>query len=313
VHRLGGRLSVLAHWDEVEPVRQEAGDIRGEWQALGDAAGSDGVGLNRIRVDPGCRSTALHVHGASEEIFYVLGGSGLLWQDEATHEIGPGDCIVHLRRANDHTLVAGGDGLDVLVFGTRHPTEFGSLPRARVIRFGHDAVPWVEESANPWELDVAAGPVEPPPLAPRPANVVALADAETGFGGAARFLARSAGSRRSGLNHLTLPPGASGAPPHCHSLEEELFVALEGRATLLLYPRGARRDAEPERHGLRAGHVVARPPGTGLAHAFEAGPDGCTLLLYGTREPNDMTYYPLEEKIALRGLGVAVRPDAGDV
>lgn len=303
---------MLAHWDDVEPVRQEAGDIRGAWQHLGDAAGSVGVGLNRIRVDAGCRSTALHMHGASEEIFYVLGGSGLLWQDEATHEVGPGDCIVHLRRANDHTLVAGDDGLDVLVYGTRHPTEFGSLPRAKVIRLGPDAVQWAE-GPSPWELDVAAGPVELPPRAPRPGNVVALADAETGFGGAARFLGRSAGARRTGLNHLTLPPGGTAAPPHCHSLEEELFVVLEGGATLLVYPRGARQDTGPERHELRAGHVVALPPGTGQAHAFEAGPDGAVLLLYGTREPNDMTYYPLQGTVALRGLGVAVTPVWDDV
>jgi uncharacterized cupin superfamily protein len=253
---------MLAHWDEVEPVRQEAGDIRGAWQHLGDAAGSVGVGLNRIRVDPGCRSTALHTHGASEEIFYLRAGSGLLWQDEATHELAPGDCVVHLRRANDHTLVAGQSGLDVLVFGTRHATEFGSLPRAKVLRFGYDAVPWVEESVNPWELDVAAGPVELPPLAPRPANVVALADAETGFGGAARFLARSAAARRSGLNHLTLPPGGTGAPPHCHSLEEELFVAL-----------GVRRCSSPRagRAGTPRRSAVSSAPATSSPVRREPG------------------------------------------
>jgi uncharacterized cupin superfamily protein len=297
---------VIAHWDDVEPRRQEAGDIRGTWQRLGDAAGSVGVGLNRVRVDPGCRSTALHTHGASEEIFFVLGGSGLLWQDDATHEVGSGDCVVHLPLANDHTLVAGDDGLDVLVYGTRHATEFGSLLRAKVIRFGGDAVEWAD-GPSPWERDVAAGPVELPPRAPRPANVVAFADAETGFGGAARFLGRSAGARRSGLNHLTFPAGGTGAPAHCHSLEEELFVVLDGSATLLLYPRGAGADTDPERHELRPGHVVARPPGTGEAHAFVAGSDGAALLLYGTREPNDMTYYPREDRVALRGLGVAFR------
>ncbi len=292
---------MIAHWDEVEPIRQEAGDIRGSWQRLGDAAGVVGVGVNRIRVDPGCRSTALHVHGASEEVFFVLAGSGLLWQDDATHEVEPGDCIVHVRLANDHTLVGGEGGLDVLVFGTRHATEFGSLPRAKVIRFGGDAVPWAD-GPSPWERDVAAGPVELPPRAPRPANVVALADAETGFGGAARFLARAAGARRSGLNHVTLAPGSTGAPAHCHSLEEEVFVVLDGSATLLLVPAAG---GEPAEHELCAGHVVSRPPGTGLAHAFRAGPEGVVYLAYGTREPNDMTYYPESRTVALRGLGVS--------
>jgi uncharacterized cupin superfamily protein len=173
-------------------------------------------------------------------------------------------------------------------------------------------VPWAD-GPSPWERDVAAGPVELPPRAPRPANVVALADAEEGFGGSARFLGRSAGARRSGLNHVTLPAGGTGAPPHCHSLEEELFVVLEGSATLQLYPRGARGDSEPQTRSLRAGHVVARPPGTGEAHGFVGGAEGAVLLVYGTREPNDMTYYPLQEKVALRGLGVAVRPYRGEM
>ena len=143
-----------------------------------------------------------------------------------------------------------------------------------------------------------------PEPTPRPDNVVGLGEAETGFGGAARFLARSAGARRTGLNHVTLPPGATGAPAHCHSLEEEVFVLLEGEATLLLHPRGS-RGGDAEEHPLRAGHVVARPPGTGISHAFRAGPDGAVYLAYGTREPNDMTYYPERATVALRGLGVS--------
>lgn len=289
----------FAHWDEVEAHELRAGDIGGLWQRLGDAAGSVDVGLTRVRVPAGSRSTAVHTHGASEEVFFVLGGSGLLWQDGATAEIGPGDCVLHRPRENDHTIVAGDDGIEFLVYGTRHDSEFGSLPRARVLRFGPD---WVrtEEGTQPWQLDVDAGPFDVPAPGERPPNVVALADAATSFGGAVRQLAPAA--RKAGLNHVSLQPGATGAPAHCHSAEEELFVLLEGSATLLLHPRGGWAPVE---HELRAGHVVSRPAGTGVAHAFRAGPDGVTYLAYGTREPNDITYYPDERKVALRGLGVS--------
>jgi uncharacterized cupin superfamily protein len=54
---------------------------------------------------------------------------------------------------------------------------------------------------------------------------------------------------------------------------------------------------------LRAGHVVARPPGTKIAHAIRAGDDGMTLLVYGTRKPNDICYYPRSGKIYWRGIG----------
>jgi hypothetical protein len=34
-----------------------------------------------------------------------------------------------------------------------------------------------------------------------------------------------------------------------------------------------------------------------------------TLLAYGTREANDMAFYPESATVALRGLGVSFRPD----
>jgi len=34
---------------------------------------------------------------------------------------------------------------------------------------------------------------------------------------------------------------------------------------------------------------------------------GLTYLVYGTREPNDMCYYPRSNKVFLRGLGVIAR------
>lgn len=294
---------MLAHWDNVEAHEQQVGDIGGRWQRLGDAAGSVGVGANRIRVPAGGRTTPVHTHGASEEIYFVLGGAGLLWQNGATCRVGPDDCLVHLPYANDHTLIAGDEGLDVIVFGTRHATEFGALERAGVLRLGGDAVE-IAAGPSPWEREVAAGPLDVPEPGGRPANVVALADAETAHEGQVRALGASAGSRRSGLNHVTLPPGGMGASAHCHSAEEEVFVALEGEATLLLYPRGS-RGGDAEEHALRRGHVVARPPGTGVAHGIVAGPGGFTYLAYGTREPGDATYYPELQKVALRGLGVS--------
>jgi uncharacterized cupin superfamily protein len=93
----------------------------------------------------------------------------------------------------------------------------------------------------------------------------------------------------SGLNHIVLPAGGQGAPAHCHSQEEELFVVLEGDGVLKLWPRGEQRAEE---HALEQGDVISRPAGTGVAHAFRPGGGGLTYLAYGTREPNDMCFYP---------------------
>jgi uncharacterized cupin superfamily protein len=72
--------------------------------------------------------------------------------------------------------------------------------------------------------------------------------------------------------------------------------------------RGAKREDLP----VRAGHVVARPPGTRIGHAFRAGPDGMTMLVYGTRKPNDICYYPRSRKIYWRGVGLIARVESLD-
>ncbi len=98
--------------------------------------------------------------------------------------------------------------------------------------------------------------------------------------------------------------------PHCHSEEEEIFVILEGEGTLHLWPSpsfAAGTGTEKEEIPIRPGHVIARPPGTRVSHWFRAGEDGLTMLIYGTRKPNDMAFYPRSNKIAWRGLGVIGR------
>jgi uncharacterized cupin superfamily protein len=88
-----------------------------------------------------------------------------------------------------------------------------------------------------------------------------------------------------------------------------VFVILEGSATLELWPSPPREAAGEvmEEHALRPGHLVARPPGTRVAHAFVAGPEGVTMLIYGTRKPNDMAWFPRSRKVHFRGLGVIGR------
>jgi uncharacterized cupin superfamily protein len=62
-----------------------------------------------------------------------------------------------------------------------------------------------------------------------------------------------------------------------------------------------------EEHSIRAGHVISRPPATRVGHSFVAGDDGLTYLVYGTRKPNDIIYYPRSNKIFFRGVGLIAR------
>ena len=294
----------IANFNEARGGPLEAGHIKGVWRDLGRATGTRTIGVRRIEVEPGFFSTPAHEHGADEEIFFVLGGSGLLWQDGRTYAIAPNDCIVHRPKRGVHTLRAGESGLDVLVFGQRVDVGLTALPRAGT---AWSFPRWVElaDGESPFAREAAAGaPDCPEPEPERPPNVVALDDVEPILEGRCRRLGTAAGASATGLNHTTLTPGASGAPAHCHSSEEELFVVLEGGGVLELIDRGETKARE---HALRACDVVSRPAGTGVAHALRAGPDGLTYLAYGTREPDDMCFYPHSGRVSLRGLGIALR------
>jgi len=299
----------IAHWDDVERHHRAKGEMDATWQRLGPAAGTKGVGVNRVRVAPGKLPTPPHSHGASEEIFFVLEGSGLAWQDEQVHEVRPGDCVIHRANEFEHTFVAGPDGLEYLVYGTHHPTEFGWLPRSGAVRIGW---PWVEGRVDdPWDLEAEAPPLAYGEPAERPPNIVNVDEVELEQWGASTTapLATSERSDQAGFHWERLDSGARGAVPHCHSEEEEVFVILEGDGMLHLWPspvaeaRGAKHEEIP----VRAGHVIARPPGTRVSHWFRGGPNGLTMLIYGTRRPNDMCWYPRSNKISWRGLGVIGR------
>lgn len=303
---------MISHWDEVRSSRGERGHIAGTWQSLTGRA-SQTVGVKRIRVDPGMWSTPLHLEGAEEEIFYVLAGSGVSVQSEGEdtlgYEVREGDCIVHLALENAHTLQAGDEGLDVLAFGQRaYAAGVTWLPRAGVAWLGETWAPVGAEDDHPWTREAAAGPPEVAELSPRPSNIVNVGDLEpverdgATVGRRVRDLGRAAGSRRTGLRHAEVLPGKLNAAPHCHSSEEEIFVVLDGEGALLLWePDGVAEQP------VSRGSVVARPPGTGVAHSFRGGESGLTLLMYGTRDPNDICYYPRSGKVFLTGLGLVTR------
>jgi uncharacterized cupin superfamily protein len=293
----------IAHWDDVEKRHRERGQMSGTWSALGTAAGSWKAGATRIELAPSEQPTPPHVHGDAEEIFYVLDGSGLTLFDEAAYEIHAGDCIVYKSSHEAHTIRAGDDGLDVIAFGAREYLNTGELPRGGTM---WSITGFIElQEGHPWDREPHL--FWPEPEAERPAMIVNTQDVEPNVRGGRRRrdLAREAGSRWTGLKHIELEPGVLSGPPHVHSAEEEIFVVLDGEGSLELTPPGI--DAEPEAHPVRRGSVVARPPGTGVAHTFRAGDSGLTLIAWGTREPNDICWYPRSRKILWGGVRVIGR------
>jgi uncharacterized cupin superfamily protein len=300
----------ITHFDEAAGREFEIGHMGGRWTFLGDVAGCVAVGVRRIEVPAGKWSTPAHEHGREEEIFFVLGGRGISWQAGRASEVAAGDCIVYLPGEGAHTLQAI-DELDVLAFGSRAADEGPGFPRLGMSLLGQRAVdtaPGLHDNGAPIqhirEAELGA-PELPPEPGPRPGTIVNLDVVEAvtlerpRVARTRRNLGRAAGSIDTGLQHVVVAPGKESSAQHCHTLEEEIFVILDGDGTLVL--------GQEDETSVRKGHVVARPAGTGVAHMFRAGERPLTYLAYGLREPGDMCYYPRSRKIAFRGLGVMGR------
>ncbi len=297
----------LVHIDDVETVVIDRGPLQGRRQRLGAAAGALRIGLSRYVLEPGQRPMPVHVHADEEEHLYVVAGSGLSWQAGKVWEVGPGDVVVHPAQGAAHTLVAGDDGLEVLVFGTGSDTGMTWLPRARSWWMGPHWLP--DDAPHPFAREAEAGVLELPAAeVDRCPFIAGQADAteevldRPGFEERAWRLGAAAGSQRAGLNLGIVAAGALPCPMHWHSAEEEAFVVLDGDGEALLGD-----DAFP----VRAGHVLLRPPGTGVAHGLRAGPGGLTYIVFGTRVPGDYAYYPRSRKLNFGG-GVIFRVEPLD-
>jgi mannose-6-phosphate isomerase-like protein (cupin superfamily) len=174
------------------------------------------------------------------------------------HELRAGDAMVHRANAEAHTWIAGPEGIDLLIFGEGSRTRLTYLPRVQAWWLGPRWLP--ADGPNPFALEAAAGPLELPGASPRPATLRNLdelpVEAETHgrYAWHMRDLGRGTGSVSSGLRHDRIEEGQWTCPSHWHSAEEELFVVLDGQGEV---------ELGTTRYPLRAGSLVACPPGTG--------------------------------------------------
>lgn len=94
--------------------------------------------------------------------------------------------------------------------------------------------------------------------------------------GEAHFPREELGARTTGLAFHVLKPGMRNAFGHRHENAEEIYVVLAGSGRMRL-------DDEVVQVG-ELDAIRVDPP---IARAFEAGPDGLTVLVFGPRHESD--------------------------
>lgn len=281
------------HVDDVPSQRWEIGEIAAARRRLGLAGGAKRLGVAIIEIDPGKRPSPPHSHADEDEAFLVLAGSGLSYltsgsKDVRTYAIGVDDLIWHPANGDAHTLIAGEQGLTVLVVAEGSRTNITWLPRTRQFWLGPRWSPG--DTAPPFVADAERGPLElPEPSAERPPTVRNLADFPLNEGRegrlayATRGLGPDSGSDKLVLAQDDMPPDTHNTDLHFHSAREEAWYVRGGA--------GVARLGE-DAHPLGPGSFWLRRENTGVGHRIEVGPEGMQLITMGDLVGGDVVVYP---------------------
>jgi len=297
------------HVDDVPAQEWDVGELKARRRRLGAAAGALRMGVAIIEIAPGARSTPPHAHVDEDEVFLVLEGSGISWQstsskDVRAYAVGTDDVILHRAQAEAHTLIAGDEGLTVLVVAEGSRTHLTWLPRTKQFWVGPRWSP--ADMPPPFPADAQLGPLEVPELTPeRPATIRNLADLPLSEGREGRLAyatrdARDLGSDRLVLAHDAMPPDTHNTDLHFHSTREECWYVRGGSGT-------ARIGSQA--HDLRAGSFWLRRPNGGAGHRIEVGPEGMDLITMGDLVPADVVAYPERRMVRVaRGVELPYEP-----
>jgi uncharacterized cupin superfamily protein len=83
-------------------------------------------------------------------------------------------------------------------------------------------------------------------------------------------------SDQLGVTYQRFDPGFTATDGHCHKVQEEAYVVIEGSGTIKL---------DDERIDLKPWDVVRVAPS--VVRGFDAGPDGLVLIAVGGGKPEE--------------------------
>jgi uncharacterized cupin superfamily protein len=278
------------------------------------------------RIPPGAAVCPFHSHLAQWEMFVMQSGTGRVRAGGETHAVRAGDVFVH-PPGEPHQLANNGSvDLEVLIiadnpeldaFHYPDSNKWGLRPPGKYFQISEVAYFDGEEPVVPGAAPYRpSGTPPPPPLAPFAKRKLHLDDppwvewrsAKGRFRGTSKELSLVLGAKPNtptglgghpfDLELSKLAPGESGCPFHSHAAQWELFLILEGRASI---------RADSTTNTFLAGDVVIHPPGE--AHQItNAGETDLVFFLIADNPPVEYWHYPDSNKWGLRSPRKFFRP-----
>lgn len=122
-------------------------------------------------------------------------------------------------------------------------------------------------------------------LVPRPPEYAPSGAAAAAFDASTARVSGLLGARKLGYNVTAVAPGKAAYPYHCHRVNEEMFLVLQGNGEIRI---GGRR------HAIRPGDIVACPAGgPETAHQIvNTGTEPLRYLAVSTAASPDICEYP---------------------
>ena len=106
-----------------------------------------------------------------------------------------------------------------------------------------------------------------------------------------RPLARVAGLARTGVSHVTVPPGHESFVYHSHESEEEWLYILSGSGIA---------EIDGEEHEVRAGDFMGFPTPSVGHHLRNDSAEPLVYLMGGENHPVEVAHFPNQKKCLVR-------------
>lgn len=249
-------------------------------QDFSEQVGFKRLGIYKVNLAPGTRSSLPHAESLEEEFVFVISGNPHVWIDGYVYELKP-NCAVGFPAGTGiaHNFINNSlNNVELLVIGERTKKEN---------RCAFPVNPEQKELSKIWWVDAPQRP-----LGPHSGKVGNVHGSEIGThwpdfivdcaqlkttqgwhypGDSETFrqsvrLTNHLGLQVLGINFETIAPGKRSAFPHSHRAEEEFAFILSGKAHIWL---------NGFVHEAKAGDAVAFLPYTNIAH----------VLINDTEEP----------------------------